>query len=266
MIDRITLQTVGAAGLAAITSFAILAAACDSGPSGNQNGAPVVTITASPMSIAEGDNNTTVVTIDASASTDPDGDPLSFSWSIESATFVGSTTAVDPLVRVTFPGVTPSTATVEVADGQGGMTSASVTIGLIGIDVFSVEHRLAFSQAGMLLLAVTCQGQVQIANDGGAVTGSMTVDPCAGAFEEPLTIPVSGTLAADGTLIIVFEEREQIGAGFAEFGCEVVQADEQAVGSILGADLTTTFQLTVSCPAISADDLTIDWTIDGTRA
>ncbi len=94
------------------------------------NNAPTASISASPTDVPRGDNNSTVVTLDGSASSDPDGDQLSFAWTVPSGTFVNGTTASDPVIQVTFPGAAPYTVTLVVDDGRGGTDSAQVTIGL----------------------------------------------------------------------------------------------------------------------------------------
>jgi hypothetical protein len=83
------------------------------------------------MNTPANDNNMTVVTIDASASMDADNDPLTFSWTVANGTFVNGTTASDPVIQVTFPGLAPYPVTVTVSDGKGGSDMASVTIGVL---------------------------------------------------------------------------------------------------------------------------------------
>ncbi len=96
---------------------------------GNQS--PAASITADPTQTPRGDNNSTIVTLDGSVSTDPDGDQLSFAWTVPFGTFVNGTTASDPVIQVTFPGLMPYIVTLVVDDGRGGTDSAQVTIGLL---------------------------------------------------------------------------------------------------------------------------------------
>lgn len=93
-----------------------------------ENQAPTAMVTADRTSVPAGDNNTTVVRIDASGSSDPDNDPLTFSWVVPSGTFVNGTTNTDEIIEVTFPGAAPYTVTVTVNDGRGGSDTASITI------------------------------------------------------------------------------------------------------------------------------------------
>ncbi len=94
------------------------------------NNAPTASISANPTEVPRGDNNSTVVTLDGSASSDQDGDQLSFAWTVPRGTFVNGTTASDPVIQVTFPGDHPYPVTLVVDDGRGGTDSAQVTIGL----------------------------------------------------------------------------------------------------------------------------------------
>ena len=111
---------------------AVVMAACsdDDDPTGPDNQAPVARIEASPLTVPAGDANQTVVTIDASESSDPDGNQLSYSWTVPNGTFVNGTTASDAIIEVTFPGTAPYVVTVTVSDANGGTDSAQVTIGI----------------------------------------------------------------------------------------------------------------------------------------
>ena len=121
----------------AVTLFAV-ACGGDSGTVNNPmnpppppptgNGAPVALFTASPTSVPAGDGNTTVVTLNGSASSDPDGDTLTFSWTVPSGTFVNGTSATSVIPQVTFPGTGDYTVTLVVSDGNGGSDSTSFTV------------------------------------------------------------------------------------------------------------------------------------------
>ncbi len=113
-----------------LASLVLGACSDDDDPIGMDNEAPTAQVTASPENVPAGDGNRTVVTLDASGSSDPDGDALTFSWTVPSGTFVGGTTASDAIVQVTFPGTAPYRVTVTINDGNGGNDSAEVTVGL----------------------------------------------------------------------------------------------------------------------------------------
>ena len=108
----------------------VMAACSDDDPTGTDNDAPVARIDASPLNVSQGDANQTVVTIDGSDSSDPDGDQLTYSWTVPNGTFVNGTTASDEIIEVTFPGTRPYVVTLTVNDGNGGADSAEVTIGI----------------------------------------------------------------------------------------------------------------------------------------
>ena len=97
-------------------------------PQPNQD--PVADIVANPTSVPGGDNNQTIVTIDGSGSSDPDGDMLTFEWTVQSGTFVNGTTSTDPVIQVTFPGLGTYTVTLTVSDGRGGSDSTQLLIPL----------------------------------------------------------------------------------------------------------------------------------------
>ena len=118
---------------AAMSIIAVLAIlGCDDGPAGPENAAPVASISASPQNVPAGDGNQTIVALDASESTDPDGDTISFQWTVPNGTFENGTSATDALIEVSFPGTAPYEVVLVVADGNGGTDEASTIIGLTG--------------------------------------------------------------------------------------------------------------------------------------
>ena len=115
---------------ALIMLAAVLVTACgdDGDPTGTGDDSPVAVIEANPMSVQAGDANQTVVTLDGSRSSDPESDPLTFSWTVPSGTFVGGTTARSEITQVTFPGARNYVVTLTVDDGNGHQSTAQVTI------------------------------------------------------------------------------------------------------------------------------------------
>ncbi|RMH21383.1 MAG: PKD domain-containing protein [Gemmatimonadetes bacterium] len=120
--------------LSALLLVILAPAACGGGDGGTDPGPsnrpPVARVSASPQTVPQNDGNRTVVRLDGSASSDPDGDPLSFQWDVPSGTFVNGTGPTSPVADVTFPGVAPYTVTLTVSDGRGASASAQVTIQL----------------------------------------------------------------------------------------------------------------------------------------
>jgi len=98
------------------------------GLSGPANQPPTAAITANPTSVPAGDNNQTVVTLDGTGSSDPEGDDLSYSWTVQSGTFVNGTGSTSPVAEVTFPGNAPYAVTLTVSDGNGNEDTAQTTI------------------------------------------------------------------------------------------------------------------------------------------
>ncbi len=115
-----------------VVPLALAVGACsDDEPTGLDNEEPIAQISASPLDVPAGDGNQTVVTIDGSNSSDPDGDLLTYSWTVQNGTFVGGTTDSDAVIQVTFPGTAPYLVTLTVSDGNGGSDVAEITIGII---------------------------------------------------------------------------------------------------------------------------------------
>ncbi|GAB4286930.1 MAG: hypothetical protein Kow0098_02740 [Ignavibacteriaceae bacterium] len=86
------------------------------------NKQPVInSITAEPLSIKVG--STAAITVQAS---DPDGDPLSFSWTVALGDIIGSGNEV--IYTAAFCCVGINTIYVTVEDGRGGTSTASVNI------------------------------------------------------------------------------------------------------------------------------------------
>jgi hypothetical protein len=89
----------------------------------------LLTVTNSPPVANAGVNQTvpaaagciTLVTLDGTRSSDPDGDPLTFTWTGPFGTVTGATPAVNL-------GIGANTITLTVSDGQGGTDSATVVV------------------------------------------------------------------------------------------------------------------------------------------
>lgn len=94
------------------------------------NDAPTAVVAADVNEIAEGDGNATLVTISGTGSSDPDGDALTFLWSVPGGTFENATNNSDPTIQVTFPGTAIEPVSLTVRDPEGLSDTAQLTIGL----------------------------------------------------------------------------------------------------------------------------------------
>lgn len=116
-----------------LTTFLLLSLAIFSGcgtellPDGSNND-PIASFTIDPPSVPRGDNYETVVTLDASESSDEDGDPLTFQWTVQSAYFVEGTASTSEIAKVTFPGIADYSVTLEVSDGNGGSNTLAGSV------------------------------------------------------------------------------------------------------------------------------------------
>jgi hypothetical protein len=112
---------------------AILLTACGGGSSGQQPGDKEPPANRGPVAsagAAQSASAGTAVTLDASASSDPDGDTLSYAWNLAGPAGSSATLATPTTVRPSFTPDLPGTyvATVTVADGRGASASATVSI------------------------------------------------------------------------------------------------------------------------------------------
>jgi chitinase len=95
-----------------------------------KNQPPVASFTVSPPAIPIGDGNVTVFILDSSESIDPEGDLLTFNWTVPGGTFVDGTGPASDIARVTFPGTSSTTVILEVTDEAGLSDSTSIAIRL----------------------------------------------------------------------------------------------------------------------------------------
>ena len=117
-------------GFTLMSIVLVVFAACGDDITDPDNQAPTASISADPVSVPRGDNNQTIVTLDGSASSDPDGDELTYDWTVPNGTFKDGTNASDPVIKVTFVGLRPYIVTLVVDDGNGGTDTAEFTVGL----------------------------------------------------------------------------------------------------------------------------------------
>jgi outer membrane protein OmpA-like peptidoglycan-associated protein len=97
------------------------APAAPAAPPAAANRPPTVDATCNPCSVEVG--RTSTVTADAQ---DPDGDPLTYQWTVQSGTLASPTARQSQWTAPMQPGAVPFTVTV--SDGRGGTASDTVTI------------------------------------------------------------------------------------------------------------------------------------------
>ncbi len=167
------------------------------------NNPPIAIVTASPVSgIAP-----LTVSFDASASTDADGDTLTYSWS-----FGDGNTATGATVQNTYSTVGNYSAVVTVSDGNGGSDEAMVNI------VVSEEGVIQYT----LTTSVTGSGSIQLSPAGGlydegtqvsatAVAGSGYHFVSWGGDVSGTDATIALTMDADKSIIAAFEADTTVG-------------------------------------------------------
>ena len=113
-----------------LAGAALLAACDDDDPVPAQNRAPTAVATATPAEIPRDDGNTTIIALDGSTSSDPDGDPLTFAWTVPGGTFENGSDATMAMADVSFDATDNVEITLDVSDGNGGTAQAMVTVAL----------------------------------------------------------------------------------------------------------------------------------------
>ena len=113
--------------LGACCVLGALVAGCSSSD-GDDNGAPTISELSVDREALVVGNGTAIAT---AVATDPDGDPLQYSWtistgSVDSSLGAGQALLMAPAERGTV------TVTVTVADGRGGVAEKSVNVGVLG--------------------------------------------------------------------------------------------------------------------------------------
>jgi len=214
--------------------FATLLAACGGGSSGGgQPVAPEPPSNRSPMASAGAAQTVsagTAVTLDASASSDPDGDSLSYAWNLAGPASSTATLATSTTARPSFTPDLPGTyvATVTVADGRGASASATVLITVtapyvapaisLGAQVEPLSGTVKLSLTGTVTGAVEWYADLRLLGSGNAADGNSIAWNTVGAANGEHQIlariqPASGSASEVRRTVIVANSSITLSAG-----------------------------------------------------
>jgi Ca2+-binding RTX toxin-like protein len=204
---------------------------------------PPVASAGGPYSIHEGDS----LTLDASGSSDPDGDPLTYSWTINghanAATGVSPTLSWSQLQALGVTDESTFTVQVTVTDGHGGASSASTPLTVL-------DAPLSASATSLVAVPYEPLNQVLVATftdpggDGTANDYSATVAWGDGDATTSVTITPDATVAGQ------FDVYATKANPYAAVGTYTVQVTVNDVG---GSSASVTSTATVSAVAVVPD-------------
>jgi RHS repeat-associated protein len=155
---------------------------------GQVNSAPaqvqISTVNSKPVAAAGADQSgplTTIITLDGSASTDVDGDPLTYSWTLTPPTGSTATLSSATAVKPTFTIDKPGTYTAQLVVNDGTVNSDPDTV------VISTQNSKPVANAGPDQSATVTS---TVTLDG---SGSTDVDGNSLTYQWSLTVPASST-------------------------------------------------------------------------
>ncbi|MFN2384169.1 MAG: hypothetical protein ABR559_07900 [Gemmatimonadota bacterium] len=112
---------------------------------------------------------------------------------------------------------------------------------------YDVDHTIVFNLGGFNI-TFECTGTLVVITAGsGTFAGTLELDPCDGVTDEPVSGPVTGTVAANGALTLQLSGQAALVEVLEEEGCTVISADEAYAGSFTGSRIVADYDAVASC-------------------
>ena len=141
----------------------------------SSNATVVIKVNAAPKAVATASTTSGIaplaVTFNGTASTDADGDALTYAWDLDGDTLLDDSTAAQPTFNYTMRGT--YTVTLRVTDTKGASSTAT-----LAINVNAMPHAVAAASvtSGIAPLAVAFSGLASTDADGDALTYAWDLD------------------------------------------------------------------------------------------
>ena len=220
------------------------------------NNAPVAVATASATS----GNAPLAVTFSGLASTDADGDALTYAWDLDGDNLLDDSTAAQPTFNYTTPGT--YTVTLKVTDADGAFSTAAV---VIKVNAAPKAVATASATSGTAPLAVTFSGLGSTDAEGDALTYAWDLDGDTQLDDSTAAQP-SFNYTTPGTYTVTLKVTDTTGAAGTATVAITVNAAPKAVATASTtsgtAPLAVAFNGLASTDA-DGDALTYAWDLDG---